>query len=322
VSTKAVRQQFADTMLEVGREDPRLVVLVGDISHFALQPFAKVCRGRYYNVGICEPTIVSMAGGLAKMGFHPVVHTIAPFLVERSFEQIKLDFCYHDLGGSLVTVGSVFDYSNLGCTHHCYDDFALLKALPGAQICVAASPAEFDRLFRQSYRNRHVTLLRICGHQHGVEFCARDIELGKGIRMTEGADLTVVATGPQLRSALDARDELAVMGFETEIIYVHTIRPLDEDLVRASVRKTRRVLVVEEHMRSGGLGDEVLRITHDLGGIEFESLAVPDRFVRDYGPYEHHCARLGLSREGIVAAARARFSRRPVASGRLVESHS
>lgn len=104
LNKKRIRQQFADTMLEVGQNDPNLVVLLGDISHFILQPFAKACPGRYYNVGICEPTIVSMAAGLAKVGFYPVVHTIAPFIVERSFEQIKLDFCYQQLDGNLVTV--------------------------------------------------------------------------------------------------------------------------------------------------------------------------------------------------------------------------
>ena len=129
-----MKQQFADTMLEVGQVDPNLVVLVGDISHFILQPFAKACPSRYYNVGICESAIVGMAAGLSKMGFYPVVHTIAPFVIERAFEFLKLDFCYQKLGGNLVMSGSAFDYSNLGCTHHCYNDFALLKTLPNTQI--------------------------------------------------------------------------------------------------------------------------------------------------------------------------------------------
>lgn len=102
---KHMRQEFADTMLEVGQVDAKLVVLIGDISHGILQPFAKACPGRFYNIGICESTIVNMAAGLAKVGLYPVVHTIAPFIVERSFEQIKLDFGYQHLGVNLVTVG-------------------------------------------------------------------------------------------------------------------------------------------------------------------------------------------------------------------------
>lgn len=294
-------------MLEVGREDPSLVVLVGDISHFILQPFAQACPGHYYNVGICEPTIVSMAAGLAKVGFYPVVHTIAPFIIERSFEQIKLDFCYHQLGGNLVTVGGVFDYSNLGCTHHCYGDFALLKTLPDTEIVYPATPVEFDTLFRQLYRNDRLTLFRIPAHQHGQDFSVNDIRFGKGIKVTDGSNLTIVTTGPQLRNALAARDALAGMSWDAEILYIHTIRPLDTDLIRASVYKTRRVLVIEEHVRSGGLGDDTLRAIQGIPGVQHSSLSIPDTFVTEYGSYQDHCERLGLTPEGILMRVKSGF---------------
>ncbi len=308
MTTKLIREQFADTMLEVGQEDPKLVVLVGDISHFILQPFAKACPGRYYNVGICEQTMVSMAAGLAKVGYYPVVHTIAPFIVERSFEQIKLDFCYQQLGGNLVTVGSVFDYSNLGCTHHCYGDFALIKTLPGAQITYPSSPVEFDTLFRQVYRNGALTLFRLPAHQHGEDFSAKDVQFGKGIKVIEGSNLTIVATGPQLQNALAARDALGDMKWDAEILYIHTIRPLDTGLIRASVSKTKHVLVIEEHTQSGGLGDDVLRATRDISNVQYASLSIPDTFVTGYGLYEDHCEKLGLTRDGILNRVRADFN--------------
>lgn len=308
MTEKPIRQQFADTMLEVGREDPNLVVMVGDISHFILQSFAKACPGRYYNVGICEPTIISMAAGLAKLGYYPVVHTIAPFIVERSFEQIKLDFCYQQLGGNLVSVGSVFDYSNLGCTHHCYGDFALLKTLPGTQIIYPASSIEFDTLFRESYQNSALTLFRVPGTSHGQNFTAKDIKFGKGTKITDGSNLTIVATGPQLGNALAALDELKDMGWNTEIIYIHTIRPLDTEIIRTSVSKTRRVLVVEEHMRSGGLGDDVLRETCNIPSVQYSLISIPDTFVTGYGSYQDHCEKLGLTREGILKRVKEDFS--------------
>ena len=302
---KKLRQQFADTMLAVGGEDPDLVVLIGDISHFILQPFAKACPGRFYNVGICEPTIISMGAGLAKAGLCPVMHTIAPFIVERSFEQIKLDFCYQRLGGNLISVGSAFDYANLGCTHHCYGDWALLKTLPGSQIIYPASPVEFDALFRQTYRNGSLKLFRLPEHQHGHAFAPADIQFGKAIRVVEGRNLTIVATGPHLRDALDAREELIGMGWNPEIIYVHTIRPLDADLIRASVQKTRRVLVIEEHIRNGGLGDDILRSVYDVEGMQFAWIGIPDAFIREYRSYEQHCEAFGINREGIIRQVRA-----------------
>ena len=295
-----VRQQFADTMLAVGLEDPELVVMVGDISHGVLQPFAKACPGRYYNAGILEPTMMSMGAGLARSGLYPVIHTIAPFLIERAFEQIKLDFCYHGLHGNIVTVGSAFDYAYLGCTHHCYGDFALLKTLQGVQITYPASAVEFDTLFRQAYRNRAVTVYRVPGSQHDVSFEAADIKLGKGVKLADGSDVTLIATGPQLKSALGARELLAGRGCSAEVLYIHTIRPLDEELINASVSKTGHVVVLEEHMRSGGLGDDVLRATRSLHRVRYASVSIPDAFVRGYASYEEHCESLGLT-PGAVA---------------------
>lgn len=316
---KPVRQQFADTMLAVGQEDDRLVVLVGDISHGILQPYAKACPGRYYNVGILEPTIMSMGAGLARMGLYPVIHTIAPFLVERSFEQIKLDFCYHKLGGNIVTVGSAFDYSNLGCTHHCYGDFALLKTLPGVQITYPATPVEFDVLFRAAYRNPGVTYFRVPEHQHDVQLPPADISFGKGLVVADGGDVSLVATGPQLKTAMAVRDRLAAKGWGVEVIYIHTIRPLDTKLIVNSVRKTGKVVVLEEHMRSGGLGDDVLRALAGTFRFEFISASIPDEFVRGYGSYEDHCATCGLTVEDVEMRLLREFqspaatgSRRPV----------
>jgi len=297
---KSIREQFADTMLDIGQKDQDLVVVVGDISHGILQPFAKACPGRYFNIGILEPTTVSLGAGMASIGLYPVLHTIAPFLIERSFEQIKLDFCYHKLHGNLITVGSAFDYSNLGCTHHCYDDFALLKTLPNMEIMYPGTAVEFDVLFRECYRNTKLSYYRLPGTSHGVEFQAKDIKLGKGIKVADGADITLIATGPHLKTALGVRDRLSSQGTSAEVIYIHTIRPLDVDLVQASVDKTRSVVVIEEHMRSGGLGDEVLRETRDIADVKFISASIPDEFVTMYGEYEELCESVGLSVDGIM----------------------
>ncbi|TAN51788.1 MAG: hypothetical protein EPN21_05750 [Methylococcaceae bacterium] len=299
------RQQFADTMLAIGQADPDLVVVVGDISHGILKPFAAACPGRYFNIGILEATMMSMGAGMAAVGLYPVLHTIAPFMLERAFEQIKLDFCYHRLHGNIVTQGSAFDYSNLGCTHHCYGDFALLKTLQGCEICFPASAVEFDRLFRQAYRNDQLTVYRLAGYDHEVALAPGDIEFGKAVKVAEGADVTLVATGPMLKVAMLARERLAANGCSVEVVYVHTIRPLDVDMIRDSVAKTRNVVVVEEHMRSGGLGDDVLRAVYATPGLRFHSVSIPDKFVTGYGSYQDLCESCGLTPEAIVSAVAA-----------------
>ncbi len=298
--TKTIRQEFADTMLEVGLNDPNLIVLIGDISHFILQPFAKACPGRFYNIGICEPTMVNMAAGLSKVGFFPVVHTITPFIVERSFEQIKDDFGYQRLGVNLITVGSAFDYSSLGCTHHCYDDFAILKNVERMQIVNPASPMEFNTLFKKTYNNGRPTYFRLPVAQHGVDFKRGQIILGKGIKVKNGEDLTIVAIGPQLKTAMEAVVLLESIGINVEVIYIHTVLPFDEKLVSKSLSKTKKCLVIEEHGKYGGVFDDVLRSSKNLGNVKYASLNVGDKFIHEYGSYEKHCRRLGLSAEGIV----------------------
>jgi transketolase len=297
---KPIREQFADTMLRVGKLDEDLLVMVGDISHGVLSPFREEFPDRYFNVGILESAIISMAAGLSSLGFKPVAHTIAPFLLERAFEQIKLDFCYQGLPGNLVTVGSAFDYSNLGSTHHCYGDFAMLKTLQNTEILFPGTAQEFDILFGQAYSNDQLTVYRLPGTSHGVQIDPTQINIGEPIKIREGSDITLIATGPQLASIVGATDNLIDQGWDPEVIYVHSIRPLDHQMIRDSVGKTGKFISAEEHMESGGLGDDILRMTRDMMNVRSAAIAIPDTFVLDYGTYEQHCETLGMTPEGVV----------------------
>ena len=301
--SKKLRQEFADTMLEVGCWDQRLVVLIGDISHFALQPFAKACPGRYYNIGICEPSTVNMAAGISKVGLIPVVHTIAPFIVKRSLEQIKLDFGYQKLGINLVAVGSAFDYGALGCTHHCYSDFAILKTIESMEIIYPASCKEFNLLFKETYDNGNPTYFRIPEAKHEFDFSDDQIKFGKGIVAKEGSDLTVIALGPHLKTATDSVDRLKETGIDPEILYFHTIKPLDVDIIRKSISKTKRCIVIEEHSMYGGLYDDVIRCCSDLDNIRYSSISLGNKFIHSYGSYSEHCNRLGFTSENLVERA-------------------
>lgn len=303
--TISTRQQFANTMLSLGKDDEKLVVMVGDIGHGMFKPFSDLFPSRYYNIGILEPTMISMGAGISSTGLYPVIHTIAPFIIERAFEQLKLDFCYHGISGNIVTVGSAFDYSNLGCTHHCYGDFALLKTLPTSEICFPSSPVEFDQLFRQTYQNDKLTVFRIAGTSHGIEFKPEDIKFGKGIKVLEGSDITIISTGPHLSTAIEANKKLIDKGIKSDVIYIHTIRPLDVELIRRSVEKTKKVVIIEEHMTTGGLGDDVLRTTYDIPGLKFKSISIQDKFVTGYGSYEELTESCGLTSSAIIQTVNA-----------------
>ncbi|NQW21542.1 MAG: hypothetical protein HQ477_12620 [Chloroflexi bacterium] len=307
---KPIREQFADTMLRVGKRDEELVVMVGDISHGVLSPFREEFPERYFNVGILESAMISMAAGLSSLGFRPVVHTIAPFLLERAFEQIKLDFCYQGLPGNLVTVGSAFDYSNLGSTHHCYGDFAMLKTLQNTDILFAGSASEFDVLFDQAYSNHRLSVYRLPSRSHGVEIDPRDIRIGEPIKIREGSDITLIATGPQLASVVGAVDQLVAEGWDPEVLYVHSIRPMATKLIRESIGKTGKFVTVEEHMEAGGFGDDILRVTRDMPNITSASIAIPGTFVLDYGTYDEHLETLGMTPDGVVRKVAETFGQR------------
>lgn len=302
---KKMRQEFADTMLEVGVQDPRLVVMVGDISHGILQGFASQCPGRYFNVGICEPTIVNMAAGVAKTGLIPVVHTIAPFIIERAYEQIKLDFGYQQLGGNFISVGSAFDYSQLGCSHHCYADFSLMGHFRNACIFFPASPIEFQLLFKEAYHNQKINYFRLPEKTHGIEIAKEMIRVGRAIQMTSGRDLTIVVIGSQLKTALDAYPILNGKGIGAEVLYYPSIQPFDEEMLCKSVAKTKRVLVVEEASSRDGVFNRVLRA---LQGISFQAaqIAIED-FIHQYGTYEEICSDLGFSVQGILHKVETEF---------------
>ena len=242
---------------------------------------------------------MSMSAGFCKAGLIPVVHTIAPFLVERAFEQIKLDFSYQGLEGNIVSIGGGFDYSNLGCTHHCYGDFALFKTLPNTEIIYPASPIEFDELFKQTYDNGKITYFRLPQESHEFDIDRKDIILGKGLKIRNGGDLTIISTGPHLSTASHIGQMLVEKKIDTEIIHLPSIKPLDVELVRASLEKTNRTVVIEEHMRSGGLGDDILRVTRDIEPLRFISASIPDTFIKSYGTYHELRECVGLTTQNI-----------------------
>ena len=298
---KNLRQEFADTMIEIGLEDARLVVMVGDISHGILKGFAQNCPGRYFNIGICEPTIVNMAAGIRKTGLMPVVHTIAPFIVERAYEQIKLDFGYQRLSGNFITVGGAFDYAQLGCSHHCYADISLMCHIENSQVMMPGSAQEFRALFRQAYSEEKINYFKLTENPHEIEL-KDEIVVGRGIKIMEGGDITLVAAGPQLRNAILAAEKLKKDGWSVEVLYYHTLKPFDGELLVDSVEKTRNMITIEELSSHDGLFNLCLRYLNGKANINSSQIAI-DGFVHGYGTYQELCEKVGLTPDNIYQKA-------------------
>ncbi len=301
LTSNNVRETWARTVTEVGLEDPRLVCIVSDISHFRMQGLANERPGQYYNLGVCENTIVNIGAGLAMVGKIPVLHTFASFLVDRSFEQLKLAFGYQSLGGNIVVIGSGIEYAFHGVTHHSYMDAALVKSIESSQVFNPGSTAEFEVLFRENYDSGTLNLFRATTQPHEVFIEPDEVLGGKAIVARRGDDLTVACTGYGLRLAIEAAEQLASNGIQAEVLYFHTLKPLDQTTVIASVARTGRLLTLDFQSSVGGLHADILRILAGRGiPVRGESIDFGEKFARAYGTFLEHSTFLGFSVDNVV----------------------
>ena len=300
-----MRQTFANTVTELAQQDQNIVVMVADISHGIFGEFREKIKNRYYNIGICEPAIVNMAAGLNKVGINPIVHTIAPFLIERSFEQIKLDFGYQNLNINLVSVGGSFDYSKLGCSHHSYEEVAILKHFARAQIFLPGSNVEFETLFKQHYKDNKINYFRITEYPHNHNIEIDKIKNKYSFKVRDGKDLTIVALGNQLKNSIKAANILNTENkIESDIIYFNAIRPFEPEIFLRSIAKTKKFICIEELSKSGGLYEDCLKSSIEINEkINSTHLSISD-FIHDYGSYEELSFSAGLSVENIILKAR------------------
>jgi len=298
----SLRKVFAETVCSIAKEDPSVVVIVGDISHGIFKPLRESNPERYFNIGISEPAMVNIAAGLSAKGLNPIVHTITPFLVERSYEQIKLDFAYQELGVNLISVGGAFDYAKLGCSHHCYTDYSLMAKFSKSNVFFPGSEIEFRELFKNVYDNNEINYFRLTEYPHKTIFASEDIVAGKGILVRPGSDVTIATTGASLEIVTEAADALKSMNISIEILYFHTLKPFDSGLVKDSVSRTRRIITVEELDQQDGLFNLALRAIDGKFQFKSKQIAVKD-FIRIYGTYQELRAEAGLTSDNIISSA-------------------
>lgn len=283
-----MRKQFKDTTMDLASHDDKVVVVLGDISHYLFGPFQERFPTRLYNMGICEPTLVSVTAGLSATGFHPFVHTIAPFLTERCLEQIKVDMCYNGFGGNIVSTGASFDYAWDGATHHCYTDLAILRLLPGMEVTQPGNKKELDALIRSQYNNSRPTYFRLSDHAHGFDV---PVTFGKGNVLKDiSAGVTVMTAGPILGNVMQACQDLPV-----NIVYFNTIKPIDKEVI-ARFRHTRILVVHDAHGLKEAIGE--------VPGLRVVHRGLPDRFCVWYGTVHDIRKMIGLDPAAIRECAR------------------
>lgn len=287
-----MRKQFSKSVLEIANIDDKSTILIGDISHYLLKEYEEKYPNRFYNLGICEQSLIGLASGMALSGMRPIVHTIAPFCVERAFEQIKIDLCYQNTDVTIISVGSSFDYAHLGCTHHCYEDVSILRSLPNMQVFVPGSSQEFDSLLKQTWANGKPKYFKLSNKEHKYNLKVTPFE---HVVVQRGAsNRLVIVNGHLLDEVMSAVNE------EVGVIYIPTLSELTEkskteicDLI-----KEKKVFIVEENSEIGGLGDFIFDIVSKNNiSLNATKLGIPKKFLTNYGKPQEHREIIGLTTE-------------------------
>ena len=283
-----MRSKFADICFNTLTKDDRGVVMIGDISHFLLRNVESKFPNRFYNIGICEQSMVGIASGMAIDGMKPIIHTIAPFLVERAYEQIKDDLGYQHTDVTIVTVGGTYDYSDLGCTHHCYGDIALMRTIPNMEVYEPRTPKEFEQLFNQTWGNGNPKYFRLSAHTHSQDFDVEPTEVNV-IRESKN-NKWVFVCGHMLDDVLCDSD--------VGVIYVSTLSTISEN----SKNKIKKVIgdsnvySVENHFKIGGLGD----LISDTFDFNVKRIGLDRKFITSYGTYDELRTNANLDKENIL----------------------
>ncbi|MFA6171826.1 MAG: hypothetical protein WC715_05265 [Patescibacteria group bacterium] len=283
-----MRKQFFTTIAEVIEKDEKTVLLLGDISVKGFVETIKKFPDRAYNIGILEQATVGLAAGLAMTGFTPIFHTIAPFLIERTYEQLKLDFGYQELGGNFISIGGSYDYAALGCTHHCPADVGILKHIPGMEIVLPGTAEEFHGLFLQSYADKHPTYFRLSEKSNPESY---PVKFGQAHIIKTGTKATVIAVGPALKPVLEGTKDLDVT-----ILYYTTVAPFDKDTLRDN-SSSGKILICEPYYRGAILPD--VMETMKGRAVQVESVGVPVEFLNKYGQAAEHDECVGLTPNNI-----------------------
>lgn len=290
-----MRNQFAKTTFDILSNDNRAMILIGDISHYLLKECEEKFPNNFYNMGICEQSLVGLASGMAINGDRPIVHTIAPFCVERAYEQIKIDLCYQKTDVTIISVGSSFDYASLGCTHHCYSDIAALRPLPNMQIFVPGNGKEFDSLLKKTWGNGYPKYFKLSTKEHKIDTNIEPFEVSL---IKEGDENLIFVSGHLLQ-------EIVEISRNNTVIYVPTLSYLSDAskaLICEFSKKHKNIFTVEENSIIGGLGDMIFDIMCENKikmPEKFEKIGIPHKFLDKYGTAEQHRINLGLDKTGL-----------------------
>ena len=303
-----MRNAFAAAITELAQRDERVVLLSGDIGNRLFDTYRARFPERFFNCGVAEANMTSMAAGMALAGLRPFTYTITPFATTRAMEQIRVDVCYHDVPVTIVGTGSGLSYASLGPTHHSCEDLAMLRSLPNLTIYCPADVAEVHLAMDASLALEGPSYLRLGKKgEPKVHSGTPRYAPGQGIVVLEADEgVCLLGVGNAVALAAAAADELIQWGIPCRVVSVHVVKPLDRALLESVFAQFDVVGVVEEHSVVGGYGGAVAEWAARSRGrrASFEAFGLPDAFLPEAGSQSFARERAGLTSQRIASRMR------------------
>ncbi len=305
-----MRRTCLNAIYQLARKDSRIVFIGSDLGAGVLQEMREEIPDRFFMEGVSEANIIGLAAGLAMEGMIPYVNTIATFLTRRCYEQVALDLCLHNLPVRLIGNGGGVVYAPLGPTHLATEDLALFRPLPNMTIVAPVDKEEMARFMPLSVDHPGPLYIRLAkGGDPNVSPDDQQFTIGKATSIHPPGEVTFITTGIMTNRALAAAEQLkSEDDLDCGVIHMHTIKPLDEDVIIKSAQRSRLIVTLEEHSRIGGLGSAVAEtlFDHNIRDTELLRLGLPDHFANDYGRQDTLLEQMGLGLDEIITTIRSR----------------
>ena len=297
----ATRESYGNALAELGKEHEDVVVLDADLAAATKTGvFKKAFPERHIDCGIAECNMIGVAAGLSTTGKVPFASSFAMFAAGRAFEQVRNSVGYPKLNVKIGATHAGISVGEDGASHQCNEDIALMRTIPGMVVINPSDDVEAKAAVKAAYEHQGPVYLRfgrlavpVINDRPNYHF-----ELGKGVVLREGKDLTIIATGLPVANCLEAAEKLAADGIEAKVINIHTIKPLDEELVVAAAKETGKVVTVEEHSVIGGLGSAVCDVLSAQAPTEVLKIGINDTFGES-GPAVELVKKYGLDADSI-----------------------
>ncbi|MBA7566560.1 Apulose-4-phosphate transketolase subunit B [subsurface metagenome] len=282
-----IRDAFFNEVYAIASRDPNVIFLSADMGAFSLNAFKKDLSSQHINVGVAEQNLVSIAAGLALGGKKVFIYSIAPFVTYRCYEQIKIDLSCMRLPVTIIGSGPGITYSSDGPTHHAIQDIAIMRALPEMMILNPSDPVTAAAAARISYKNDGPVYVRIDKGKLPLLYDNEE-DFSDGLALLKaGRDLMIIATGIMVHQAFKVVDELAKCSIDAGIIDLYRIKPINEELLLSVIKKSNRIVTLEEHSIIGGIGSAIGEILVDRGKVlPLKRIAIADKNCVGYGDRE------------------------------------